>query len=230
VTNNYSTNQYGEIGLATGDHQLWQPTDLFNPGIDPSGVAAVQADNAARSVTLDDGASTSFLNSATPMSWLSTDNPVRIGASATLHQPVILDYRNSLWKFQPTTRVTGTGSDVATFGDTRTPNAAPQPVGGNLKLGTFNVLNYFNTTGVDWVNAGHTCTFYDDRTGSHVTDKECSGNGPRGAAESSGGTDLSRRSRAPAGQGGQGDQHDGLRHPVPRGDREFGRPWRVRPR
>jgi 5'-nucleotidase len=191
VTNNYSTNQYGEIGLATGDHQLWQPTDLFNPGIDPSGVAAVQADNAARSVTLDDGASTSFLNSATPMSWLSTDNPVRIGASATLHQPVILDYRNSLWKFQPTTRVTGTGSDVATFGDTRTPNAAPQPVGGNLKLGTFNVLNYFNTTGVDWVNAGHTCTFYDDRTGSHVTDKECSGNGPRGAAESSGGTDLS---------------------------------------
>jgi 5'-nucleotidase len=190
VTDNYSTNQYGEIGLATGDHQLWQPTDLFNPNIDPSGVAAIQADNAARKVTLDDGASTSFLNSATPMSWLTQGNPVRIGSPATLHQPVILDYRNSAWKFQPTTRVTGTGTDVATFGDTRQDNEAPQPVGGDIKLGTFNVLNYFNTTGVDWVAAGHTCTFYDDRAGSHVTDKDCSDNGPRGAAESSGGTDL----------------------------------------
>ena len=191
VTDNYSTNQYGEIGLATGDHQLWQPTDLYNPNLEPGKVADVQADNAARAITLDDGASTNFLNSSTPMSWLTPDNPVRIGSSATLHQPVILDYRNSLWKFQPTTRVTGTGSAVATFGDTRTENQTPANVGGDIKLGTFNVLNYFNTTGVDWVGEGHTCTFYSDRTGSPVTDNVCSDNGPRGAAESSGGTDLS---------------------------------------
>jgi predicted extracellular nuclease len=190
VTDNYSTNQYGEIGLATGDHQLWQPTDLSNPNLDPAGIAAVQADNAARKVTLDDGASTSFLNSSTPMSWLTPDNPVRIGSSATLHEPVVLDYRNGLWKLQPTTRVTGAGTDVATFSDTRSANQTPQPVGGDLKLGTFNVLNYFNTTGMEWVSSGHTCTFYDDRAGSHVTDKECSDNGPRGAAESSGGDDL----------------------------------------
>ena len=37
VTDNYSTNQYGEIGLATGDHQLWQPTDLYNPKLEPPG-------------------------------------------------------------------------------------------------------------------------------------------------------------------------------------------------
>jgi 5'-nucleotidase len=190
VTDNYDTNTFGEIGLATGDHQLWQPTDLYNPNLEPGKVADVQADNAARAVTLDDGASTNFSNSSIPMSWLTTDNPVRIGSTATLHQPVILDYRNSAWKFQPTARVTGVGSEVATFSDTRTANRTPADVGGEIKLGTFNVLNYFNTTGVEWAAGGHTCTFYYDRSHSPVTDNECSDNGPRGAAESSGGTDL----------------------------------------
>ncbi len=35
VTDNFDTNQFGEIGLATGDHQLIQPTDVFNPADDP---------------------------------------------------------------------------------------------------------------------------------------------------------------------------------------------------
>ena len=53
------------------------------------------------------------------------------------------------------------------------------------------MLNYFNTTGEDWVAAGRTrCTFFNDRAGDPVTDNNCSDNGPRGAAESSGGTDL----------------------------------------
>ncbi len=103
---------------------------------------------------------------------------------------MILDFRNNLWELQPTHQVTDDGSDVATFGDTRTANQRPQAVGGDLRLGTFNVLNYFNTTGADWVAAGHTCSFYNDRTGDPVTDNTCSDNGPRGAAQSSGGTDL----------------------------------------
>ena len=197
VTDNYDTNQYGEIGLATGDHQLWQPTDLYNPNLDPAGVAAVQADNAARGVVLNDGSSANYLTTSknVVMPWLRPDNPVRIGSSATLHEPVILDFRNNLWELQPTHQVTDDGSDVATFGDTRTANQQPQAVGGDLRLGTFNVLNYFNTTGTDWVAAGHTCSFYNDRTGDPVTDNTCSANGPRGAAQSSssqssGGTDL----------------------------------------
>jgi 5'-nucleotidase len=192
VTDNFDTNTFGEIGLATGDKQLWQPTDLFNPNIEPGQVAAVQADNAARGVVLNDGSSANYTSNAsgTPLPWLRPDNPVRIGSSATLHQPVILDFRNNLWELQPTHQVTDEGSAVATFGDTRTPNQAPQAVGGDLKLGTFNVLNYFNTTGKDWIAAGHTCTFFNDRAGDPVTDNNCSDNGPRGAAESSGGTDL----------------------------------------
>ncbi|HET9841940.1 MAG TPA: ExeM/NucH family extracellular endonuclease, partial [Nocardioides sp.] len=194
VSDNYDTNQYGEIGLATGDHQLWQPTDLYNPNIQPGKVADVEADNAARGVVLDDGSSWNYLTTYKnkPMPWLTTDNPVRIGSTATLKLPVILDYRNNLWKFQPTHQVLGDGSGVATFSDTRTANQAPQPVGGDLKLGTFNVLNYFNTTGEDWVaeGNGHACSYYNDRTGDPVGDNECTPDGPRGAAESSGGTDL----------------------------------------
>ena len=188
VTNNYSTNQYAEIGLAAGDTPLVAPTEQYDAQ-DTDAIAAATAANAARAVTLDDGSSINYLpfgggaNQDIPLPWLSTDNTVRVSARATFVAPVVLDYRNNAWKLQPTHQVTGTGTDVATFSDTRSENAAPQDVGGDLTLATFNVLNFFNTTGVDFVANGGSCTFYDDRDGNHVTDNTCDPNGPRGAAE-----------------------------------------------
>jgi 5'-nucleotidase len=186
VTNNFETNQFGEIGLATGDHQLVQPTDVANPTSDPGSIAAVEADNAARAVVLDDGSSTNFLSAAnkgTPLPWLATDNPVRIGSSATLHQPVILEFRNSQWNFQPTAPVTGEGRDVATFGDTRAANQTPAAVGGDLRLATFNVENFFPTSAADYeaMDPANACTSFDDRAGTPITVNECTPNGPRGA-------------------------------------------------
>ena len=195
VTDNFDTNSFGEVGLATGDHQLVQPTDVANPTTDPAGVAAVQADNARRGVVLDDGSSINFLNNANkgiPLPWLATDNPVRIGSPATLHQPVILEFRNSAWDFQPTTPVTGEGTAVATFGDTRAANEAPQEVGGDLRLATFNVENFFPTSAADYtgLDAGNTCTSFDDRAGTPITVNQCSPNGPRGAWDA---TNLQRQ-------------------------------------
>ncbi len=195
VTDNFDLNSFGEIGLATGDHQLVQPTDVANPTTDPAGIAAVQADNAARGVVLDDGSSTNFLNNANkgiPLPWLTTDNPVRIGSPATLHQPVILEFRNSGWDFQPTTPVTDQGTAVATFGDTRAANAAPRPVGGDLRLATFNVENFFPTSAADYeaLDAGNSCTSFDDRAGNPITVNQCSPNGPRGAWDA---TNLQRQ-------------------------------------
>jgi hypothetical protein len=122
-----------------------------------------------------------------PLPWLSPANPIRVGAAATLAAPVILEWRNSTWKLQPTHRVSDAGADVATFANTRPANASPQPVGGDLKLGTFNVLNYFNTTGQDYVAHGGTCSYYTDRDQDPVTVNTCTGPsgepGPRGAAE-----------------------------------------------
>ena len=167
VTDNYSLNQYAEIGLAAGDSPLVQPTAVAAVGTPEH--AAVAADNAARAVKLDDGASTNFLSAANQgiaLPYLTLDNPVRIGAAATFTTGVILDYRNSAWKFQPLTALTADNAAEAapaSFEATRT--AAPESVGGNLKLASFNVLNYFSTTGTDLTG----CTYYNDRSGAPLT-------------------------------------------------------------
>ncbi len=196
VTDNYSTNQYAEIGLATGDHPLIQWTDVARPSTPEAQV--VKDDNARRAVTLDDGASINFLSTANnranmniPLPWLTPSNTIRVGATATLHEPVVLDYRNSIWKFQPTHQVTDAGAAVATFEETR--EAAPAAVPGNLHLATFNVLNYFNTTGEAFVAAdpaNRSCTYYTDRELNRVTDNSCTPDGPRGAAQDD---DLARQ-------------------------------------
>lgn len=181
VSNTYSTNQYAEIGLATGTKPLITPTEVADAQ-DKAAVAAVVADNAKRGVVLDDGASINFLGSdatkAIALPWLSRSNPVRVGARATLTSPVILEYRNSTWKFQPRQQVTGDGSGTATFSNTRAQNAAPTDVGGDITLSSFNVLNYFTQTAE---LAGCTST-YKDREGNPITANSCGDSGPRGAA------------------------------------------------
>ena len=109
------------------------------------------------------------------MPWITKNHTVRVGAAATFTGPVVLDYRNSNWKLQPTGPVTGLGEDTVTFAQTRSGNTAPANVGGDLKLGTFNVLNYFPTTGQDFValGGGRTCTYFNDRAGNPVTNNSC---------------------------------------------------------
>ncbi len=180
ITNNYATNQYAEIGLADGDQALATPTNVVTPG---AAAAALQAENDARLVTLDDGSSLNFLSAANqgiPLPWLTPDNEVRVGAPVTFDDPVVLDYRNNAWKLQPTQQLTAGGDEPVEIGSTRV--AAPRPVGGDVKLGTFNVLNYFTQTAAEHVAAGGTCSTYNDRAGNPVTAASCSGNGPRGAA------------------------------------------------
>ncbi|QNE43642.1 ExeM/NucH family extracellular endonuclease [Frigoribacterium sp. NBH87] len=178
VADTYTTNQYGEVKLASGSTPLIQPTEVGRPG--SAKYAATIADNAARAVTLDDGATTNFLtaaNQSIPVPYLSNENPVTVGASVAFTEPVVLDFRNSAWKYQPTSRVTG---DVAyadlpvTFENVRT--EAPREVGGDVRLASFNVLNYFPTTGDSLTG----CTYYRDRAGDPVTVN--SGCDARGAA------------------------------------------------
>ncbi|MEC5184889.1 5'-nucleotidase [Cryobacterium sp. MP_3.1] len=179
VTNNYTTNQYAEIGLAAGTTPLVNPTVTDRPG--SAGYTAAIAANAARAVTLDDGASTNYLSSSNkglPVPYLSTTAPVRIGAAVTFTKPTILDYRNSAWKLQPTTALVPANAATvqpATFENTR--SSAPEKVGGDIRLGTFNVLNYFSTTG-DTLTG---CQYYTDRAGAKIT--VSGGCDARGAAD-----------------------------------------------
>ncbi|TFD87858.1 ExeM/NucH family extracellular endonuclease [Cryobacterium serini] len=167
VTNNYTTNQYAEIGLAAGTTPLVNPTVTALPG--SAEYQAALAENAGRAVTLDDGATTNYLaaaNQGSPVPYLSTTAPVRIGAAVSFLSPVVFDFRNDAWKMQPTTAlVAGNAATVqpVTFADTRT--SAPVDVGGDIRLASFNVLNYFSTTG-DTLEG---CRYYNDRAGVPTT-------------------------------------------------------------
>jgi predicted extracellular nuclease len=188
VSDNFDANFFGSFTLAAGDTPLRQPTDAGRAG--SAQAQATAADNAARMVTLDDGSSLNYstsTNSGRPLPWLTPGNTVSVGAKVTFHQPVILEYRFSLWNFQPTTQVTDDGSAVATFGDTRAANQQPAAVGGGARLATFNVENYFPMTGEEYVAKGlGTCTYFNDRAGNHIGVNNCAGTGgspgPRGAA------------------------------------------------
>lgn len=179
VTNTYSTGQYAEVGLAAGTTPLLAPTEVARPGT--AEFDDVVADNAARAVVLDDGASLNFQRSATdvPLPYLSLTDPVRVGAPASFTRPVVLDFRNDAWKFQPTGQLTvDNAADVqpATFENTRT--ARPADVGGTVQVASFNVLNYFTTTAED-VGCD---SVYTDREGNPITANRCAEPGPRGAA------------------------------------------------
>ena len=189
VSDNYDANWYGSFTLAAGTTPLRQPTDAGTAGSDAA--KAVAADDAARTITLDDGASTNFSSGANaniPLPWLTPGNPVSVGAAVTFHAPVVLDYRNSLWNFQPTAPVTDDGAAVATFSDVRAANQQPTATGGDVRLATFNVENYFPMTGKRFVDGGlGTCTYYTDRQGNRIAVNTCTTTdgqaGPRGAAD-----------------------------------------------
>ncbi len=167
VADNYDANVYGSLLLAWGDAPLRQPTTAGRPGSPEA--AAATADAKLRAITLDDGSTLNFnttANKATPLPYLLPGKPVRIGAPVTFTQPVILDYRNSTWNLQPRSQLTGANAATAqpvSFENTRT--AGPVEVGGNLTVATFNVLNYFTTTGDQLTG----CTYYRDRENNPIT-------------------------------------------------------------
>ncbi|XBB69299.1 ExeM/NucH family extracellular endonuclease [Nocardioides sp. WV_118_6] len=213
VSNVYATNQYGEVGLATGDLPLKQPSE-YADATDAAALQAIKDENAQRAVVLDDGTSINFLqnqaNKGLPVPYLTGANgqanpvPPRVGAGVTFNSAVILDWRNDAWKLQPRGPVTLNGADVVSFEDTRSQNLVPQDVlgaTGDIKIATFNVLNYFNTTGEAYVAAGPlqkppvdtVCTWYTDRQSNKIGNNSCGvrlvddpskndGRGPRGAA------------------------------------------------
>ncbi|HEY1119829.1 MAG TPA: ExeM/NucH family extracellular endonuclease, partial [Acidimicrobiales bacterium] len=175
-----SSNFFGEIGLAANSTDpLITPTEVVDAQ-DAAGIAARVAYNNAHRVVLDDGSTTTYWNTSNtgrmdqPLPWFTADHQVRVGAAVTFDQPVILDYRFG-WKVQPVRQVTGEPSGLVTFEQDRP--AAPAEVGGDVRLATFNVLNYFTTLGADYEG----CTSHSDREGDPIAVNRCPGNGPRGA-------------------------------------------------
>ncbi len=189
ITDNYNTNRFGELGLAPGLAPFIQPSQKFNPTVNPSEIAALDQYNKEAAVSVDDGSSFDFTkfnykNDLIPVPYLNVGDPARVGAQVEFLQPMVLDYRNDTWKIQPTEPINLAGDDDPVnyidntdkwikFVNNERPDA-PADLGSDITLATFNVLNYFTTTGEDWG-----CTQgYKDRKGDFVTANKCD---PRGA-------------------------------------------------
>lgn len=167
ITNNYALNTFGQLGLAQGDKALRTATDVALPG---SAADAVEAENQKKYITLDDGSSWDYLKNKTaqnsPLPYLSQDTPMRTNSKVTFAQPVILDYRFQ-WNFQPTGQVVGPEQSFLKSQNDRP--ATPPKVAGDVKVATFNVLNYFTDLGKD--QSG--CKAYNDREGNPVGANGC---------------------------------------------------------
>ncbi|AXK46176.1 ExeM/NucH family extracellular endonuclease [Brachybacterium saurashtrense] len=145
VTDVYNTARYGEVTLAIGDEPLQQAGDIMRPGEEAS---AYFDSRDQYKVLLDDGRTTNFSSSPEePMSWLTTEEPVRVGAQTTFTEPVVVAYSFDQWRLNTTTPWSSASTDGVDFENTR--QDAPDEVGGDLTLSTFNVLNYFTTLGED---------------------------------------------------------------------------------
>lgn len=172
VTDHYTLNQYGEIGIVAGEEPLTNPTSVATPGED---AAALAAENAERMVYLDDGATTDFSTSPgnqEELPYITAQDPVRIGASVAFQNPVIVDHDFGEWRLQPQGHLNSeTAEDLqpATFENTRSGNESPAERTGGLRIAGFNVLNYFVHLGEDEPG----CEYYEDRDGEPTTADWC---------------------------------------------------------
>jgi predicted extracellular nuclease/2',3'-cyclic-nucleotide 2'-phosphodiesterase (5'-nucleotidase family) len=161
VTDVYPTNRFGEVTLAIGEEPLKQAGDIMRPGEEAT---AYYESRAELAVLLDDGRTTNFQNDpAQPMSWLTVEEPVRVGATPTFTEPVVVAYSFDQWRLNTTTPWTSADTDGVDFENTR--QDAPDEVGGDLQVSTFNVLNYFTTLGEDTPG----CEPYTDMDGEGTT-------------------------------------------------------------
>jgi hypothetical protein len=146
VTNNYGLGRYGEVGLSS-EGTLYNPTQVATPG---SAANAVAAANALNYIALDDN---SIKQNPDPIAYpnptppgLTASNTLRVGDTTT-GVTGILDSASKVsgpskgaFVIDPTV--------LPTFDTTVNPRpVTPGNVGGQIKVGDANVLNYFTTLG-----------------------------------------------------------------------------------
>ncbi|MDB5236211.1 MAG: hypothetical protein JWR44_3204, partial [Hymenobacter sp.] len=149
VTDNYSLKQRGELTLSA-QGLTYQPTQFIDPNDEPAtgtrstgtgNLAAVQAYQTAndnKSLVLDDGSSAS---NPKPVPYLDpTTGTVRVGSTLSGLRG-ILGFGYGKWRIQP---LPGTAAPVI---KTVRPKGPPAFGPLDLKLASFNVLNYFNGDG-----------------------------------------------------------------------------------
>jgi predicted extracellular nuclease len=138
VSQNYFQGRYGQVTLSA-DGRLEIPTNRHVAG--SAEALALRDANARRRIVLDDGATAQNPN---PIPFIGAEDTLRAGDTVQLLTGVIdhglvtaasdgpRDY-----KIHPTV--------APAFERTHPRTTAPAPLGGNVKVASFNVLNYFTT-------------------------------------------------------------------------------------
>ncbi|GEN80323.1 ExeM/NucH family extracellular endonuclease [Actinotalea fermentans] len=143
VASFHEADRYGSLWLAAGDMPV-KSTEAARPGPDADAIAAA---NAAARIVLDDGKNNQT-TSTLKQPYLPAGDPVRTGDKVEFGDlAYVLHYGFDLWRLQPQTPLDSTTPDALepTFADTNPRPAAPDAVGGDLQVASFNVLNYFTT-------------------------------------------------------------------------------------
>jgi hypothetical protein len=134
VNNNNDLGHYGEITLSNG--RLLVPTQAVAPG---SAANDWQANNNRNQIILDDASSLVYPDPiAYPPPGLSALNTLRNGDTVTAINAV-LGYSYGKYQLYPT--------QIPAFTATNPRLTQPLPLGGQLKVASFNVENYFNGDG-----------------------------------------------------------------------------------
>ena len=133
ISEYFNYDRYGEIVLTSGRHMT--PTALVEPG------APAQAEAAAYlldRITLDDGRTAQNPDPALhPNGAIFNMTNLFRGGGTMTNVTGILDFYQSLYRVQPTTG--------AVYADVNARTAAPDITEADLKVTSFNVLNYFVT-------------------------------------------------------------------------------------
>lgn len=135
VTNNYGLGRYGEVDLAT--ERLYQGTQVALPG---DAANATEVENSKKQILLDDGSTKQNLDPiAYPGTGLDAYNTLRLGDTVNTVTGV-LGYSFDRYRIHPTVQPTF----IATNPRTEAPELHADA---DLRVASFNVLNYFNGDG-----------------------------------------------------------------------------------
>ena len=136
ATEVFNLGRFGEVSLS-GVGRLFIPTAVVAPG---APAQAMLAQNNRSRIILDDASNTQN-NDPTlyPQGGLSATNTLRVGDTLP-GLTGVFEFRFGAYRIQPVGPVAFTGTNLRTL--------APEEVGGNLKVASFNVLNYFNGDGL----------------------------------------------------------------------------------
>ncbi|MFE6735711.1 ExeM/NucH family extracellular endonuclease [Microbacterium sp. NPDC057650] len=130
-------------------------TEAKRPGAEADAIAAA---NRASRILLDDGWSTQVTNAAHPgdQPYFTKGTVVRNGDTVNFSEHgYVLQYGFDDWRLQPVVPIddSSDASYKVTFNDENPRTTAPPAVGGDFKVASFNVYNYFTTLSSENSNA-----------------------------------------------------------------------------